>query len=39
MNNNDIGKVKNGGIMGQNDQRGNKECGNEMGCNNRNENM
>jgi len=38
MNNNDIRNVKNGGIMGQNDQRGDKECGNEMGRNNRTEN-
>ena len=36
MNNNDIRKAKNGGIMSQNDQRGDKKCGNEMGRNNRN---
>jgi len=37
-NNNDIRNAKNGGIMSQNDQRGDKECGNKMGRNNRNEN-
>ena len=39
MNNNDIRKIKNGGIIGHNDQRDDKESGNEVGCNNRNENM
>ena len=38
MNNNDIRKIKNGGIIGHNDQRDDKECGNEVGRNNRNEN-
>jgi len=38
MNNNDIRNAKNGGIMGQNDQRGDKEYGNEVGRNNRTKN-
>ena len=38
MNNNDIRKIKNGGIIGHNDQRDDKESGNEVGHNNRNEN-
>ena len=37
MNNNDIKKIKNGGIIGHNDQRDDKESGNEVGCNNWNE--
>jgi len=37
-NNNDIRNAKNGRIMSQNDQRGDKESGNEMGRNNRNTN-
>ena len=31
MSNNDISKAKNGVIMGNNDQRGDKESGNEVG--------
>ena len=38
MNNNDIRKIKNDGIIGHNDQRDDKESGNEVGCNNRSEN-
>ena len=38
MNNNDIRKIKSGGIIGHNDQRDDKESGNEVGCNNRSEN-
>ena len=38
MNNNDIKKIKNGGIIGLNDQRDDKESGNEVGHNNRNKN-
>ena len=38
MNNNDIRKIKNGGIIGHNDQRDDKEGGNEVGRNNRNKN-
>ena len=38
MNNNDIRKTKSGGIIGHNDQGDDKEGGNEVGCNNRNEN-
>ena len=38
MNNIDIRKIKNGGIIGHNDQRDDKERGDEVGRNNRNEN-
>ena len=38
MNNNDIRKIKNGGIIDHNDQGDDKESGNEVGCNNRSEN-
>ena len=38
MNNNDIKKIKNGGIIDHNDQRDDKESGNEVGHNNRSEN-
>ena len=38
MNNNDIRKIKNGGIIGHNDQGDDKESGNEVGYNNRNDN-
>ena len=38
MNNNDVRKIKSGGVIGHNDQRDDKEGGNEVGRNNRNEN-